>query len=67
MSWDISDYWTYAQTSLLWELSRTNSSLAEISARIGKAPEQIRIKAAELGINLLFDHSEGQQIRTKGA
>lgn len=50
--WDNRTDWTYAQISLLWELSKDEKSLPEIAARVGKSQEVIQAKAAELGISL---------------
>lgn len=50
--WDSRTDWTYAQISLLWELSKDEKPLPEIVACIGKPQEAVRAKAAELGISL---------------
>lgn len=48
---DSRHFWTYAQISLLLELSE-GIPLPEIAVRIGKDEEAIKMKAAELGIRL---------------
>lgn len=45
-------FWTYAQISLLLELSREGLPLHDIAYRVGKDEEAVKAKAAELGIHL---------------
>ena len=44
--------WTYAQTSLLWQLSAEKKPLREMVTFIGKSEEEVRQKASELGMLL---------------
>ncbi|HEX5055789.1 MAG TPA: hypothetical protein VFX02_04750 [Gammaproteobacteria bacterium] len=44
------DNWTYAQTSLLWQLSAEKKPIHEIAAFIGKSETEILKKSSELGI-----------------
>jgi hypothetical protein len=52
MRLDSSKYWTYAQISLLWELSLEKKPTREIVELVGKSEDAVRMKASELGITL---------------
>lgn len=66
MSWDPGKNWSYAQISLLWELSKEGKTLRELAARIGKSEDAVLEKAEALGITLEYTGAI-QVIKEKGA
>lgn len=42
--------WTAAQEAELRQLSRSNLTMVEIAARIGRTPEEVFARAHELGL-----------------